>query len=91
VLFNREAVVSKDLLLTAPPPTETVVAPERHTRRILYPWDVLLPVSIVFWALGLRNTDVSDLGQYGLPAALPLVFYVGLALLVVSIGCRRSD
>jgi hypothetical protein len=78
--------MSKDLLLTAPSPTETVVTSERKKRRILYPWDVLLPVSIVFWALGLSNTDTSHLGQYGLPAALPLVFYVGIALLVVSIG-----
>jgi hypothetical protein len=86
VLFNREAVVSRDLLLTAPSPTETVVAPEPPTHRILYPWDVLLPTSIVFWALGVRNTDISHLGQYGLPAVLPLVFYVGLALVVVSSG-----
>jgi hypothetical protein len=86
VLFNREALASEDVLLTAPPPTETVVAPDRPRHRILYPWDVLLPVSIVFWALGIRNTDVSRLGQYGLPAALPLVFYVGLGLLVISIG-----
>jgi hypothetical protein len=86
VLFNREALVSKDLLLNAPPPTETVVTPEPKKRRMLYPWDILLPVSIVFWDLGVRNTDTSHLGQYGLPAALPLVFYVGIALLVISSG-----
>jgi len=86
VLFDREALLSKDLLLTAPPAEDAAIEPPQHSHRVLYPWDILLPVSLVFWALGLRNTDVSDLGQYGLPAALPLVFYVGLALLVVSSG-----
>jgi hypothetical protein len=86
VLFNRETLVSKDLLLTDPPPPETVVTPQQPTTRILYPWDIFLPASLAFWALGVRNTDISHLGQYGLPAVLPIVFYVGIALLVVSIG-----
>jgi hypothetical protein len=86
VLFNREAVVSKDLLVSIPPAEETVVAAQPSTHRFLYPWDILLPVSLVFWALGVHNTDTSHLGQYGLVAALPLVFFVGLALLVVSTG-----
>ena len=86
VLFNREAVVSKDLLLTTSPARDSVVKPDRHTRRIFYPWDILLPASLAFWALGVRHTDTSHLGQYGLPAALPLVFYVGIALLIASIG-----
>jgi hypothetical protein len=86
VLFNREELAPKDLLLTAPPATETVATSQPTKGRIFYPWDILLPVALVFWALGVRDTDTSQLGQYGLPAVLPLVFYAGLAVLVVSIG-----
>ncbi len=90
MLFNREAVVSEDLLLTTPPARESVARPERHARRVFYPWDILLPASIAFWAVGVRHTDTSRLGQYGLVAALPIVFYVGVLLLIASIGWALS-
>jgi len=48
--------------------------------------DAMLPVSVGLWALGVSRTHASALGQFGLPAALPVVFYAGLALLVISIG-----
>jgi hypothetical protein len=86
VLFNREVVESKDLLVSVPLAEENVVAAQPSPHRLLYPWDILLPVSLVFWGLGVHDTDTSHLGQYGLVAALPLVFYAGLALLVISIG-----
>lgn len=46
--------------------------------------DLLLPLSLALWALGVSRTDVAALGPYGLPAVLPVVFYVGLGILVVS-------
>jgi hypothetical protein len=46
----------------------------------------LLPLSLVLWGVGISRTNVSHLGSYGLPAALPLVFYAGIALLLVSAG-----
>jgi len=46
--------------------------------------DVLLPISLALWAFGLSRTNATALGGYGLPANLPVVFYLGLALLVVS-------
>jgi hypothetical protein len=72
-----------------------MVAPEnvkdsdegRRPRELTFrPWDILLPVSIALWALGVSQVHGTALGQYGLPAALPIVFYVGLGALVVSIG-----
>jgi hypothetical protein len=53
----------------------------RARLRIAY---VLLPLSVVLWAIGVAQTDPTRLGPYGLPAVLPVMFYVGLALLVVS-------
>jgi hypothetical protein len=44
----------------------------------------LLPVATILWALGVRETDSSVIGPYGLPTLLPIVFYAGLGLLVVS-------
>jgi len=86
VLSDHQALATEDLLLDAPPLPESVEAPAPRRGRTLYPWDFLLPASIVFWIVGIQHTDTSDLGQYGLPAALPKVFYGGLAILVISIG-----
>jgi O-antigen/teichoic acid export membrane protein len=66
-------------------------APQPRTGRIFYPWDILLPASIVFWVSGIKNTDVAHLGLHGLPTILPIVFYVGVGLLVVSIGWALSQ
>jgi hypothetical protein len=52
--------------------------------------DLLLPVGLALWALGVSRTNVTALGPYGLPAVLPIVFYAGLALLVVSAGIELS-
>jgi hypothetical protein len=46
--------------------------------------DLLVPAAFTLWALGVSRTDVRALGPYGLPAALPVAFYAGTALLVVS-------
>jgi hypothetical protein len=55
-----------------------------HWTLTLRPADALLPVSILLWAFGVSRTNVAHVGPYGLVGALPIVFYAGLALLVVS-------
>ncbi len=60
-------------------------------RLSLRPSDWLLPASIALWALGVSRTDVSHLGPYGLVAALPIVFYLGLGLLVVSAALELAQ
>jgi hypothetical protein len=50
----------------------------------------LVPVSIILWATGVAQANISDLGPYGLPAALPYAFYAGLGLLIVSIGIELA-
>ena len=44
----------------------------------------LLPVSLILWAAGVARTDARALGPYGLVTVLPLIFYAGIAVLVVS-------
>jgi hypothetical protein len=73
-------------LLVAAPKAESAIETPVSARRLLHPWDILLPVSVVFWAFGLRRVPATHLGQYGLPASLPFVFYLGVGLLVISIG-----
>jgi hypothetical protein len=46
--------------------------------------DALLPVAVALWALGVSKVDARKIGPLGLPAVLPLVFYAGLAILVMS-------
>ena len=52
--------------------------------------DALLPVSLILWAIGVSETNVADLGLYGLPAVLPLIFYAGIGLLLVSVGIELA-
>lgn len=67
------------------PPRLTVTAPVAPGWTLsLRPADALMPASIALWAIGVSRTDVAHLGPYGLVGALPVVFYAGLALLVVS-------
>jgi hypothetical protein len=63
-------------------------APSR--RRPVHVADLFLPVSVALWVLGVRRTNTAALGPYGLPAVLPIVFYAGLALLVVSAGTELA-
>ena len=53
-------------------------------RAKLHAADFLLPISLGMWALGVSRTNVTMLGPYGLPTLLPVVFYAGIALFVVS-------
>lgn len=50
----------------------------------------LLPVSVILWAIGVATTNTANLGPYGLPPALPLVFYAGLGLLIISAGIELA-
>jgi hypothetical protein len=52
--------------------------------------DLLLPAGLALWVLGVRRTNATALGPYGLPTVLPIIFYVGLALLVVSAGTELA-
>ena len=52
--------------------------------------DLLLPVSVALWAFGVARTNVTHLGPYGLLSALPLVFYAGVALLVLSVATELA-
>jgi len=52
--------------------------------------DLLLPAAIALWALGVSRAQTAALGPYGLPAALPVVFYAGVALLIVSAGIELA-
>ncbi len=73
-------------LLLAEPETKSRVETHAEFRRILYPWDILLPISIALWAYAVKHAPSSPLGKYGLPASLPVLFYVGLGLTIVSFG-----
>jgi hypothetical protein len=53
-------------------------------RTIFQMGDLLLPASLGLWALGVSQTDTATIGPYGLLTELPVVFYAGVALLVVS-------
>jgi len=52
--------------------------------RPLRPADALLPAAVALWAVGVSKVDASAIGPFGLLTALPLVYYAGLALLVLS-------
>lgn len=62
----------------------------RRTRRIRlrgrHPSDVLLPVAIGLWALGVNGIRPDAVGGLGLIPALPVLWFAGVALLVVSAG-----
>jgi hypothetical protein len=52
--------------------------------------DILLPVSLVLWGIGVSRTDAAAPGPYGLLGALPMVYYAGIALLVASAGTELA-
>ena len=62
-------------VLLAEPETENTLEPPAEFRRFLYPWDILLPISIALWAYGVKHAPTHPLGQYGLPdvASVPLL------------------
>jgi hypothetical protein len=71
---------------SVPSPGEqtTVMPPVVSRRTALHFSDVALPVSIALWAIGVSRTNATTLGPFGLVPRLPVVFYAGVALLVLS-------
>ena len=63
-------------------PAVPPVAPRRTS--VIHVSDVALPVAIALWAIGVSRTNATTLGPFGLPAQLPVIFYAGVALLVLS-------
>ena len=60
------------------------------TRHVFGVADLLLPVSLALWALGVSRTHVTQVGSFGLATALPGFFYAGVALLIVSAGIELA-
>jgi hypothetical protein len=58
--------------------------PNPRRLNVLHLSDLLLPVSILLWAFGLSRTHVPAVQPYGLMTSLPLVYFAGIGLLVVS-------
>ncbi|MGH3168907.1 MAG: hypothetical protein ACRDN0_23875 [Trebonia sp.] len=50
----------------------------------------MLPVSIVLWAASVAETNTTTLGFYGLIGRLPIIFYIGLILFIVSTGIELA-
>lgn len=47
--------------------------------------DVVLPGALVLWWFGVQATDPTEMNDYGLFAAFPVVFFVAIGLLIGSI------
>jgi hypothetical protein len=71
----------------APAGEERPVATHTTTRWVKIS---LLPVSVILWIIGVATTNTAHLGLYGLPPALPFVFYAGLGLLIISAGIELA-
>ena len=76
---------------TARTPVERAAPASGTKLRLLRPTDVLLPVAVALWAVGVDLTSTDRLGQFGLLDALPPAFYAGVAVLVVSIGVALAS
>jgi hypothetical protein len=57
---------------------------ELNLSRRLRVSDALVPIGILLWAIGVSHANASHLGPFGLVAAVPAVFYLGVATLVGS-------
>jgi hypothetical protein len=51
---------------------------------LLHASDLLLPIGIALWALGVSRTNAQVLGPYGLPVLLPIIFYAGIVVVLAS-------
>ena len=71
---------SRTLERPAPAPRESV----RPRRALIHVGDYLLPLSVLMWTVGLSRTHAPSFQPYGLITSLPLIYYAGIALLVIS-------
>jgi len=60
-------------------------------RRPVRVTDVLLPAALALWLLGVHLTNPDAMDDWGLLRALPVVWFVGAGLLLVSIGFLISE
>jgi retron-type reverse transcriptase len=58
--------------------------PDQPARPAFHIADVLLPISIILWAVGTSRTNANNLGGLGLVTALSPIFYAGVVLLAIS-------
>ncbi|MFH8615297.1 glycosyltransferase [Streptomyces sp. NPDC017979] len=66
-------------------------APAGPDRRTLVALVAPLALALVLWAIAVATTDVSDLTDFGLTAELPVVFWLGLAVLTAGFWhCARD-
>jgi hypothetical protein len=66
-------------------------APTPWTARLAVS-DVLLPLAAALWLVAVRQTDIRDVNEFGLVPALPVPFFIALAVLTVSfIATLRRD
>jgi hypothetical protein len=84
--------------LTLETPVEPPVAPADEIAERL-PWGArpqfhvwLIVVALVLWIVALQTTDLDRMGDYGLLSALPVEFYLALAVLTIGFlaGLRRE-
>lgn len=64
--------------------------PPIASRGALHLSDLLLLLAVGLWAFGLSQVHVTRLGPYGLPPELPVPFYAGFAVFLVSATCELT-
>lgn len=69
-----------------PAATPRNASPSRSVLERFRITDITLPASIALWAFGLHMVRAAHVGTFGLLALLPVVTYVGIGLLILSIG-----
>ena len=52
---------------------------------------ILLPLGLLLWAIGVSETNTTNIGLYGLLPKLPLIFYIGIMVLIVSAGLEFAQ
>jgi hypothetical protein len=65
-------------------PEAAVVSPTVPVRARLRRMDAALPISLGLWALGISRANITTPGRYGPLTQLPVTYYAGIFLLLVS-------
>ncbi len=83
-LLDSPEALPTDPFDTTPERTPWASRPQFH--------GLLLVVAALLWLWSLQTTDVAKIGDYGLLSALPVTFYLALAVLSVGflLGVRRE-
>jgi hypothetical protein len=68
--------------------SQSIPAGEARTGSPLHPSDLLILIALGLWALGVSVVSVTRPGPFGLPAALPIVFYAAFAVFLGSVTCE---